>query len=111
MDYHTMSLVELKKAAKEHRPRIKQYYIKSRLQLIQLLSMAELPDSYRIEKLTIEELRKEAKSKNLNVNIWNMRRSELVQLLYPSSQEDNKDNDGGKKHDDPQKCESKDVGI
>jgi hypothetical protein len=73
--------------------------------------MAELPDSYRIEKLTIEELRKEAKSKNLNVNIWNMRRSELVQLLYPSSQEDNKDNDGGKKHDDPQKCESKDVGI
>jgi hypothetical protein len=73
--------------------------------------MAELPDSYRIEKLTIEELRKEAKSKGLNMNIWNMKRSELVELLYPSSQEDNKDNDSGKKHDHPQKSESKNVGI
>lgn len=106
-----MSLIELKKVAKEHRPRIKQYYIKSRLQLIQLLSMTELPDSYRIEKLTIQELRKEAKPKKFNVNIWNLKRSELIELLYPSSQENNKNDDSGKKHDNPQKSESQDVGI
>lgn len=96
-----MSLIELKQAAKEHRPRIKQYYIKPRLELIQLLSMAVFPESLRIEKLTIAELRKEAKAKGIHSNIWNLRKMELVELLYPSPQEDNKDDGGGKKHNNP----------
>jgi len=96
-----MSLVELKQAAKEHRPRIKQYYIKSRIELIQLLSMTELPDSYRIAKLTIADLRKQAKERGIPVKIWNLRKKELLELLYPSSQENDKNDDSGKKHDDP----------
>jgi hypothetical protein len=106
-----MSLVDLKQAAKEHRPRIKQYYIKSRLELIQLLSMPVLPESFRVEKLTIAELRKEAKEKGITSNIWNLRKTELVELLYPSPQQNNKNDYCGKKHDDPEKCESKDVGV
>lgn len=111
MDYHSMSLVELKHVARDRRPRIKQYYIKTRLELIQLLSMEVLPESFRIEKLTIAELRKEAKQKGINSNIWNLRKPELIELLYPSPQQNNKNDDSGKKHDDPEKGESKDVGI
>jgi hypothetical protein len=106
-----MSLVDLKQVAKEHRPRIKQYYIKSRLELIQILSMPVLPESFRIEKLTIAELRKEAKVKGISSNIWNLRKAELVELLYPGPQQNNKDYDSGKKHDDPEKSECKDVGV
>jgi hypothetical protein len=101
MDYHSMQLIELKKIAKDHRPRIKQYYIKSRLELIQILSMPVLPDSFRIAKLTIAELRKEAKTRGITSNIWNLRKTQLIELLYPSPQEDNKNNDSGKKHDNP----------
>ena len=106
-----MSLVELKKLAKEHTPKIKQYYIKSRVELIQLLSMKELPESFRIEKMTIAELRKEAKSRNLGVNIWNMRKKELLELLYPSAEENNKYNENGEKHNCPQKGDCEDVGV
>ena len=106
-----MTLVDLKQVAKEHRPRIKQYYIKSRLELIQLLSMPVLPESFRIEKLTIAELRKEAKAKGITSNIWNLRKTELIELLYPSPQQNDKDDGGGKKHDDPEKSERKDVGV
>ena len=111
MDLHSMSLIELKKLAKEHRPGIKQYYIKTRVELIQLLSMKELPESFRIEKLTITELRKEAKTRNLGINIWNMRKKELLELLYPSTQKENQNNQNCKKHDDPEKSDSKNVGI
>lgn len=84
MDYTTMSLVELKQHAKERR--IKQYYVMKRLQLIQLLSMQELPMSYKLEKKTIHELREEAKVKGLR-GFWNLHRDELLALLYPPQQE------------------------
>ena len=101
-----MSLAELKQHAKNHTPKIKQYYIKSRVDLIRLLSLNELPMSMIIEKKTIDELRNEARSRSLP-NIWKLRRSELVELLYPSSKQDNKNNDDGEKHDDPQESECK----
>jgi hypothetical protein len=72
--------------------------------------MQTLPDTFRIEKLTIQELRKEAKDKNLP-NIWKLRRSELIELLYPSPQQDNKNNDSGKEHDTPEKGECKKVRV
>ena len=106
MDYHSMSLAELKQCAKNHSPKIKQYYIKSRVDLIRILSMNELPMEMIIEKKTIDELRNEARSRSLP-NIWKLRRSELVDLLYPSSKQNNKNNDDGHKHDDPQESESK----
>jgi hypothetical protein len=82
MDYHSMSLAELKQIARDRTPKIKKYYIIPRTKLIELLIMDKLPESFIIEKKTIHELRKEAQSKNLP-NIWNLKRSELMELLYP----------------------------
>ena len=110
MDYHSMSLAELKLEAKNHTPRIKQYYIKSRLDLIKLLSMKELPAEMVIAKKTIAELRKEAQVRKLP-NIWKLRRAELVELLYPSSEQNNQNNDDGKKHNNPEKGESDKIRI
>lgn len=76
-----MSLVELKQIAKNRR--IKMYYTKKRVELIQLLSMAELPDSFALEKLTIKELRDQAKVKGLR-GFWSLHRDDLLTLLYPN---------------------------
>ena len=105
-----MSLVELKQAAKNHVPKIKQYYVKSRLELIKLLSMKEFPIEMLISKKTIAELRKEAQERKLP-NIWKLRRGELVELLYPSSEQNNQNHYGGEKHDDPQKGEGNNVRV
>jgi hypothetical protein len=101
MEYHTMSLVELKQAARDHNPPIKQYYIKSRLELIRLLTLKELPESFILEKKKISDLRKEALAKGYK-NIWKLRRAELMELLYPSSQQNHHDDQHAKKHDDPE---------
>uniref|UniRef100_A0A6C0F045 Uncharacterized protein n=1 Tax=viral metagenome TaxID=1070528 RepID=A0A6C0F045_9ZZZZ len=82
MDYHSMSLAELKQIARDRTPKIKKYYIIPRAKLIELLLMDKLPESFIIEKKTIHELRKEAQAKQLP-NIWNLKRSELMELLYP----------------------------
>ena len=106
MDYHSMSLVELKQAAKNHTPKIRQYYIKKRHELIELLSMPQLPESYILEKKKRTELIQEAKTKGYD-KLWNLKKSELLELLYPSTKQDYKDDDHTKKHDDPKHCESK----
>lgn len=77
-----MSLAELKLAARDKTPKIKKYYIMPRAKIIELLMMEKLPESFVIEKKTIHELRKEAQAKNIP-NIWNMKRSELMEILYP----------------------------
>jgi hypothetical protein len=82
MDYHTMSLAELKLVARDRTPKIKKYYLIPRAKLIELLLMDTLPQSFIIEKKTIHELRKEAQTRKLP-NIWNLKRSELMELLYP----------------------------
>ncbi len=81
-----MSLVELKQAAKGRR--IKQYYIMKRQQLIQILSLPELPETMKIEKYTIHELRKMAKDKGMR-GFWNLHRDELVQRLFPEHNQGN----------------------
>lgn len=83
MDYHSMSLAELKLIARDRTPKIKKYYIIPRAKLIELLLMDTLPESFIIEKKTIHELRKEAQARKLP-NIWNLKRSELMELLYPT---------------------------
>ena len=80
MNYDSMSIVELKQVAKTRR--IKMYYTKKRLELIRLLSMPDLPDTYKIEKLTIVQLRQKATEKGLR-GFWKLSRDELVNLLYP----------------------------
>ena len=72
--------MDLKQLAKGRR--IKQYYIMKRHQLIQILSLPELPETLRREKLTIVELREEAKRKGFR-GFWNLHREELLNLLYP----------------------------
>lgn len=111
--YHDMSLVELKQAAKNHTPKIKQYYIKSRAELIQILTMSTFTETMIVQKKTIAELRKEAQSRKLP-GIWKMRRAELVELLYPSNpstKQDNKNDDDGKEHNNPEKGEGEKVGV
>lgn len=76
----SMSILELKQLAKQRR--IKMYYTKKRVELIRLLSMPDLPDSYKIEKLTIIQLREQATQKGLR-GFWKLSRDELVDLLYP----------------------------
>ena len=78
--YSSMSLVELKQQAKGRR--IKQYYIMKRQQLIEILSMGELPLSMKIEKYTIHELRAMAKDKGIR-GFWGLHRDKLVDLLFP----------------------------
>ncbi len=112
-DYHSMSLVELKQAAKEHTPKIKQYYIKYRAELIQILTMTKFSEDMVIAKKTLAELRKEAQERKLP-GIWKLRRAELVELLYPSSpgsKKHNKDDHDGEKHNDPKKREGDEVRV
>lgn len=99
-----MSLVDLKKEAKVHRPPIKYYYVKSRKELVEILSQKEMPPKMIKEKLRIQDLRQMAVSRNLP-NIWRMRRAELMEILYPDPQENNKNDHHAEKHDDPQACE------
>lgn len=90
----SMSIVELKQLAKTRR--IKMYYTKKRHELIRLLSMPELPDSFKIEKLTIVELRQQAKEKGMR-GFWGLSRDKLVELLYPA---------GELRHDIHKECEN-----
>jgi hypothetical protein len=101
MDYHSMSLVELKQLAKDHKPKIKQYYIKKRHELIQLLTMKTLPESFILEKKKRSELIQEAKEKGYK-GIYNLKRHELLELLHPGLKQNNKDNDHAEKHDNPE---------
>ena len=110
MDYAKMCLAELKSAAKVHRPPIKYYYVKSRKELIEILSMPQLPDTMIKEKLRIQDLRAQAKARNIP-NIWRMRRVELISLLYPDPKEDNQNDDDAQEHNTPKKGESKNVRV
>lgn len=112
-DYHSMSLIELKHAAKNHVPKIKQYYVKSRAELIQILTLNQFTQDMIVAKKTLAELRKEAQERKLP-GIWKLRRSELVELLYPSdlsTKKDNKNDNSGKEHNNPQQSESNNVGV
>lgn len=114
MDLSALSIVELKQMAKNHTPRIKQYYIKSKSELIRLLTMDELPMDMIVEKKTIGILREEANARGF-VNVWKLRRPQLVALLYPvskpCSEQYNQDEKHAEKHDNPQTGEGEEVGV
>lgn len=108
VSYDAMSLVELKQVAKTRR--IKMYYTKKRHELIRLLSMPELPEIYRIEKLTILQLREQAKEKGLR-GFWTLSRDQLIQLLYPSfAKQQNNNNDKENNHETPHSDNNSEVG-
>lgn len=116
MNYHTMSLVELKQVAKTRH--IKQYYIMRRHELIHLLSMKTLPEEMKIEKMTIIELRNIAKERGYR-GFWTLHRDQLVSILFPNYS-DNRQTPADKyqkykchadEHDDPQQHDTKDIRI
>lgn len=101
-----LSLIELKKIAKEKK--IKQYYIMKRSTLIELLSMDELPFSFKLQKMTIHKMREIAKERNLR-GFWSLSKEELASTLFPLHDE-KKDNGETGKHQDPQNEDGKEVG-
>lgn len=113
-NYSVMSLVDLKKHAKTLH--IKQYYIMKRAQLIELLEMDSLPDSYKIEKMTIHELRDEAKKKKIR-GFWGLKRGELVDILFPkdvgeaTTNKNQKNESQAKEHHQPHEHDPEDVWV
>jgi hypothetical protein len=108
-----LSLPELKQVARARH--IKQYYILKRAELIHLLTLPQLPESYRIEKMTIHELREEAKKRNLR-GFWGLRRERLVSLLFPEVQDGapkkhEEDERETQEHHNPQEHDPEDVGV
>lgn len=103
MNYSEMSLLDLKRAAKGRG--IKLYYVRPKEELVQLLSMPELPLELQLQKKTIRQLRQEAKDRNLR-GFWGLSRGELLDLLYSDQQgapNKNEKNQGdADEHDDPQ---------
>ena len=103
MDYSTMSLVELKRAAKGRG--IKLYYILPKDELTRLLSLPELPIELRLQKITIRQLRQTAKERGLT-GFWGLSRGELLTRLYPDQQAPAHKNEKNERytdeHDDPQ---------
>jgi hypothetical protein len=83
MDYHSMELPELKRIAKDHKPKIKHYYMKKRAELIQILLMDTFPEKMILDKKTLKTLQAEAKEKGVP-KVWSLRRHELMEILYPS---------------------------
>lgn len=106
MDVHSLSVPELKKLAKERK--IKQYYIKKRVELIELLLKTELPLVNVVEKMTIRELREQAKEKNVP-KLYSLNRAQLVEILYPAltSKQKNQNDNGTEKHNHPENGDSK----
>ena len=88
-----MTLAELKVVAKTHRPRIKQYYIKSKAELLEILSAPAFPERMRIEKMKLGELREEARKRKVP-GLWKYRRAQLLEILYPRAEEHHQNDDG-----------------
>jgi hypothetical protein len=87
-----------------------------RAQLIELLTLAELPQSFKVEKMTIHQLRDEAKKKNIK-GIWGLKREQLVDILFPKNVDkaapDQDEQDQGKtqEHHDPDNHNPENVGV
>ena len=105
-----MSLIELKQYAKKRK--IKQYYVKPKDELVRLLTMTELPETFILEKKTIQQLRKEAQDRGIKTGIWRCKRKDLVNLLYPqdadktASNQYQKNESDADEHNDPEEHHS-----
>jgi hypothetical protein len=113
-NYQKMYLADLKLLAKTRR--IKLYYIKTKDELIELLKMPELPLAMRIEKMTIHQLRAEAKKRGMT-GYFSLRRDALVTLLFPQDVDEatpnkNEEDQGEtNKHHQPEEHDTKEIGV
>jgi hypothetical protein len=109
MNYAEMSLIELKQIAKQRRY-IKRYYVKSKEELVAILSLPAPPPEMLLEKKTIRDLREEAKQRGMKGRgVWDMRRDDLLALLYPPNplektpaDKNQQDESNTYEHNDPQ---------
>ena len=114
MDYSLLSLPELKAIAKTRR--IKHYYILKKQVLIDLIQLAELPQSYVLEKRTVKSLRDQAKAQGI-IRYSKMSRHALIARLFPenvgnTTSDENEKNEGkADEHDDPKKHNADHVGV
>lgn len=114
IDYSKMYLADLKLIAKTRR--IKMYYVKTKDELVTLLTMAELPQAMKVEKMTIHDLRKEAKARSIS-GFWGLRRGDLVKLLFPedvnqATPDKNEENKSqADEHHQPEEHDPKEVGV
>jgi len=116
-DLNALPLASLKNMAKGRR--IKQYYILPKARLVELLSMPELPSRYRIEKMTIIELREIARQRELR-GFWNLNKYQLTRMLFPendnaventaSHQHEKNDSQAGK-HENPENQDANQVRV
>jgi len=115
-NYETMYLSELKLIAKTRR--IKMYYVKSKDELVELLSMVELPLEMRIQKMTNKQLQAEAKNRGIT-GVTGLRRPALINLLFPktedisktSTDENQEDQSQTDKHHQPEEHDPEEVRI
>jgi hypothetical protein len=114
--YKDMYLSDLKLIAKTRR--IKMYYVKTKEELIALLSLHELPLAMKVEKMTIHQLRAEAKKRRIS-GFWELRRDALVELLFPkhedvgqaSPNKDEENHSEADKHHEPEEHDPEEVGV
>jgi hypothetical protein len=71
-----------------------------RADLIEILTMKELPFKYTLEKMTITEMRMLAKERGMR-GFWSLSKSQLSDKLFASHNE-KKDNGEASEHEDPE---------
>lgn len=118
-DLNSLPLSELKSIFVERGIKLKNYYILPKAKLVEFLSLPEIPLKYRIEKMTIIELRALAKERGL-VGISGLKKIQLMRLLFPehdnavenTSTHQHEKNDGkAGKHENPENQNANQVGV
>ena len=116
-ELNALSLMSLKKIAKGRR--IKQYYILPKTKLVELLSLPDLPQKYKIEKMTVVELRETAKERGLR-GFWGLNKEDLTRALFPkdddtienaATHQEKKNNGEASEHQQPKEENTNDIGI
>jgi hypothetical protein len=109
-DLNSLPLSALKKMVVQRGIKLKQYYILPKAKLVELLSMPEIPLKYRIEKMTIIQLRELAQQRDLR-GFWGLNKDQLIRMLFPedvdavenTATHRHEENDGkAGKHQNPQ---------
>jgi hypothetical protein len=118
-DLNSLPLSALKKMFVQRGIKLKQYYILPKAKLVELLSMPEIPLKYRIEKMTIIELRELAHQRDLR-GFWGLNKNQLIRMLFPedvdavenTATHRHEENDGkAGKHQNPQDEDTNKVGV
>jgi hypothetical protein len=118
-DLNALPLSSLKKLIVERGIKLKNYYILPKARLVELLSMPELPSRYKIEKMTIVELREVAKTRQLR-GFWGLKKDQLIRMLFPENDDtvqntpthQHEKNDGkAGKHENPENQDTNQVRV